>query len=121
MTRLKPSKSFTQQVFGAYFSSRPMTFTTLWDGRVAVVFGCAPALSPKVGIPWLLGTDLMLSDPQLLLRYTGAWLDYFQHFYPTLHNYAHEDNHVVLKFLEHAGFTLDPLDNGVVSFWRIQE
>jgi len=83
---------------------------TAWDGeQIVCIVGLAPSgtVLTSYGVPWMLGSDLVLTHRRALARaardYTAAMLRR----YPRLVNVVHADNTVAVRWLSRIGFTLD--------------
>lgn len=75
------------------------------DGLVCI-YGVAPSSEPGVGIPWLLGTDLLDHHMKSLCKRARAELAYWHRTYPTLTNYTDRRNIRILVWLRWLGFKL---------------
>lgn len=76
------------------------------NGTVEFVFGC-PRSDDATGIPWLLGTDLLV-DRQFVapfLRVSRHYVAEWQREYPLLHNFTDARNTVHHRWLRWLGFT----------------
>lgn len=83
-------------------------YTLLIDGRVAAIFGVAPAgglLDPR-GVPWLLGTDLIWPNRRALARHARRYILRMLATYPHLINIVHARNTHATRWLRRAGFVL---------------
>lgn len=82
------------------------SLTALDDtNRVVAIFGCEPLRGhDTVGVPWLLGTNLLdrhvLSMCRTARQYVDKWLDT----YPILTNATSTTNTVVIDWLKWLGF-----------------
>jgi hypothetical protein len=82
----------------------------LIDGEIACVFGCAEygSLLAPVGVPWLLGTDVLPRYRRVLQRWARRYIEAMLQEYPRLFNAVHADNTVAVHWLRRLGFTLHP-------------
>lgn len=86
-------------------STRAWTGTI--DGRTAAIFGVAAA-SPLtgLGVPWLVGTDLVGRHPRVFLRRSRPILGEMLRLYPRLVNYVDADNEAAVRWLGWLGFRI---------------
>lgn len=82
----------------------------LVDGEPAAVFGCAElgTLLAPIGVPWLLGTELVPRHRRVLQRWARRYIETMLQDYPRLFNAVHAENTVALRWLKHLGFTVHP-------------
>ncbi|EMX0849497.1 hypothetical protein AAF302_000704 [Pluralibacter gergoviae] len=87
----------------------------LINGRVVAIFGVAPAsMIGGSGIPWLVGTDALVTYQRTFLRRCGRVVTAMLMAYPRLENYVDVRNHVAKSWLHWLGFTLEePAPYGV--------
>lgn len=81
------------------------------DGRLGCVFGVAPlggAFFSDVGVPWMLGTDLVRRHQRLLMRDSPAYIRAMLDQFPNLLNFVHAENVEAVRWLKRMGFTLHP-------------
>jgi hypothetical protein len=79
------------------------------DRTLVCLFGVAPVPhAPGTGVPWLIGSDLILRHQRAFLRRNRARLAEMQALYPVLRNWVDARNHVALRWLSWLGFTIDP-------------
>jgi hypothetical protein len=80
------------------------------DGELACVFGCAEygSLIAPVGVPWLLGTDVIPRHRRVLQRWARRYIEAMLQEYPRLFNAVHAGNTVAMHWLKRLGFTLHP-------------
>jgi hypothetical protein len=92
-----------------------------FDGQPGGLFGLAE-LSPEVGVPWMVGTDLMVTHAKSWLRKAVAMRDIYHKHYPTLTNIAHCDNTKSIRWLQGLGFEFShepvPGHPGFIQFTR---
>lgn len=72
--------------------------------------GAAPSGVPGVGLPWMVGTDGILSEALSVARQTRHYVELMQDEYPVLTNFIDARNEVSLAWLYHAGFHLIDAD-----------
>lgn len=87
-----------------------MCWSAYVDGELACIFGCAPAgtLLNPIGIPWLLGTDVMQKHRRIFVRQARPYIAQMLAAYPTLMNAVHAENTVAVRWLRSVGFKLAP-------------
>lgn len=76
------------------------------DGTPACVFGLADGAG--VGVPWLLGTDLVAQHRRVLVRHAPAYIGQMLAESGRLWNVVHARNLQAVRWLRRAGFTLHP-------------
>lgn len=84
-----------------------ITLGIFLDGKPAGVFGLTE-VSPEVGAPWLLGTDLLVKHSREWLGVAPAMRDLFHSRYPTLMNMLHTKNTRSKRWLKKLGFSFLP-------------
>lgn len=63
--------------------------------------------SPKIGVPWLLGTDEIVKYPrQILVESRKILKKALESKFEYLYNYVHEDNELSKKYLKVIGFKI---------------
>lgn len=79
------------------------------DGALMFVAGITPRnfMSPKRS-PWLLGTDLIETNPRPFLRYTRAEMPALCAAYPIMENWIDARSTVTISWLRWLGFTIHP-------------
>lgn len=84
--------------------------TATVDGRVGAIFGVSPiSMASGVGCPWMLGTDLVLTNRRALMRDSPAYIRAMLRVYPHLVNLVHAENAFAVRWLRHSGFNLHPV------------
>lgn len=98
--------------------------TVLIDGKLAGIGGCnkhpASTLLAPMGVPWLLGTDVLTRHPRVLQREARRYIAAMLEVYPHLFNIVHADNHVTIRWLKRLGFTIRTpirLSTGALFYW----
>lgn len=83
---------------------------TGWVGAEPVaLFGVArPSLLAGVGLPWLLGSDLLLRHQRAFLRRCPGYLERMRRGHLLLHNWVDERNAASRRWLAWLGFRFDP-------------
>ena len=79
-----------------------MARAALIDDQVACIWGVRPAgtmLTP-IGVPWMLGTDLVPQHRRLLLGYAGDAIKRMLALYPILINFVHCENAQAVRWLK---------------------
>lgn len=75
------------------------------DGRLVAMLGVVPAdLLGGLGVPWMLGTDLVEQQQRALVRLSRAYIPRMRQALPKLVNYVDARNERAIRFLRHAGF-----------------
>lgn len=77
------------------------------DGVPAGVFGLAE-MTPEIGAPWMLGTDLLVKHSRPWLQAAPTMCNTFLTQYPTLINMIHKKNTRSKKWLKKLGFEFLP-------------
>lgn len=93
------------------------SLTAMADGVPMCVFGVGTAsLVPHIGVPWLLGTDLIHGHYRAFLRGSVQWRDRIAGSYGLLVNAVDTRNALSVRWLKWLGFTLhDPVPMGVAQ------
>lgn len=92
--------------------SRSVDVSTLawagfYDGRPLAMFGVAAIVNRDgVGVPWMLGTDLIETAGLTVARQSMVVVRVMSDMYPVLMNYVHDRNTVSKRWLQWLGFTL---------------
>lgn len=75
------------------------------DGRLVAMLGVVAAdLLGGLGVPWMLGTDLVEQQQRALVRLSRAYIPRMMQALPKLVNYVDARNERAIRFLRHAGF-----------------
>ena len=94
-------------------ASRPGWAVEL-DGKPIVLFGASPALKKiegeytVIGSPWLVGTDEIEKYPVHFFRVSKDLIGVMKARYSHLENWTDERNTLSLRWLEWAGFVIEP-------------
>ena len=91
-------------LWNCYFNTGPFVFTVLVDCEPAAMFGVVGTAEKDVGVPWMIGTDKLLSAKRALVTESIKWIDFLQTIYPRLVNYVDERNTVSIRWLKAMGF-----------------
>ena len=84
----------------AFVASRP-------DGSPLAVFGVGSSEElPRLGIPWMVGTDEMIRYKKALIRDAHKWVEKKLDTYTILSNYVDSRNTVHINWLKHLGFVV---------------
>ena len=76
-----------------------------WDGSVHAIFGVAPLPGePLVGVPWLLGSDAVLTNGVPFLRDSAAFVENWQRTWPVLMNCVDARHTRARRWLRWLGF-----------------
>lgn len=100
---------------GMSLGSSDAAWTGLMDGQVAVIWGVAPQdeLERDVGVPWMLGSDLIVQHPRLFLTHCQAAVEEMQALFPILENHVDIRNTVAIRWLKWLGFDImEPVPHG---------
>ncbi len=88
--------------------SQPHAYTALIDGRVICMFGLAPqTLTGEVGIPWLLGSELVEEHYRTFARHSRKMVQWMREMHPKLRNIVDARNTFSVRWLAWLGFTLE--------------
>jgi hypothetical protein len=85
-------------------------WTVTVDGELAAILGVTrhgTVLAP-IGVPWMLGTELVRQHRRCLARLTPQYIDQMLQVAPHLLNYVHARNTVAVRWLKRTGFRLHP-------------
>ena len=84
----------------AFVASRP-------DGTLLALYGVGGCGElPRLGIPWMVGTDAMLSYRKALIRDARKWIEKKLDTYTILSNHVDSRNTVHINWLKHMGFNV---------------
>lgn len=101
------SGSTPQEAFERSLAASPLAWTALLEGEPVAMFGAGgETLLAPVGVPWLLGTDVLDQYPASVGRASRWGVAQMRACYPVLANWSdarHERAHEWLRWL---GFTL---------------
>lgn len=81
------------------------------DGELAAVFGVA-ALSVLngIGVPWMMGTDLLDRMPRAVIENTRAYIPRMLVLFPHLTNFVDARNQRSIRLLRWLGFEIRPAE-----------
>ena len=101
------------------------TFTALVDGEPVMMFGAVPE-HDLVGSIWMLCSEVVDKHPKTFIKWSPAFLDYFQQKYFILQNVCPVEHYKTLTWLGYLGFMIMPTSfelNGhqVLRFVRCQD
>ena len=86
------------------------------DEEPVAVFGVGRlSLLSGVGVPWMLGTDMLKANAKLLLPMAPLVVRKMMQGHDVLRNVVHEDNKASIRWLEYMGFRMG---NPVEAGWR---
>lgn len=75
------------------------------DEQLVAMVGIVPAdLLSGLGVPWMLGTDLVERHQRALVRLSRSYIPSMRQALPKLVNYVDARNERAIRFLRHAGF-----------------
>lgn len=102
MQMVTPSQALARSLWLSDYS-----FAGLVDGRAEVMWGVG-YLSPVfgVGMPWLLGTDVVIDHKRTFLEQSKLWVDMMMARYEELTNFVDDRNTISKRWLKWLGFTL---------------
>lgn len=102
-SRVQPHEALMEALGGE-------AFTGIVDDEPACMFGCRPVspLHPQVAIPWLLGTEKMVSRPWTFLRVSHIYVRNLKERHQLLYNYVDARNTVAVQWIRSLGFVLQP-------------
>lgn len=81
--------------------------TALIGDKMAAIFGVVPlSLLGGIGSPWMLGTDLVASNPGAFMKESASYIRNMLEAYPHLFNFVDARNAKAIRWLRRAGFTL---------------
>lgn len=85
-------------------------FAVRVGGNLAAIMGVSPAgtLMAPVGVPWMLGTDLVPLHRRTLAVLAPRYIRRMLQDFPHLANVVHARNTVAVRWLQRCGFTLNP-------------
>lgn len=89
------------------YESSKLALGIFVDGTPAGVFGLGE-VTPEIGAPWMLGTDLLVKHSRPWLKAAPTMRDSFLTQYPTLINMIHKKNTRSKKWLKKLGFEFLP-------------
>ena len=104
---------------------RAETYTALLNDEPVMMFGIVPEHELVASI-WMLCSEKVNRYPKTFLKWSPAFVDYFQQQFYLLQNVCPSDHEKTLSWLEYLGFVTlpDPIDkNGyeVLRFVRCQD
>jgi len=97
-----------QVLLRAYLYSARYCYSVVLDNKVVGMFGITK-LRDGVGIPWLLGSNVLTQFPLAFHKETKEYLDKFMKEFKVLFNYVDQRNTIAIKWLKILGFTFTKL------------
>lgn len=93
---------------GATVGASDRAWTGLIDGQVACIFGvrAADEFDGTVGVPWMIGSDLLVTHQRLFLRHCRECVSWMQGMFPVLENHVDARNSVAINWLRWLGFDI---------------
>ena len=94
------------------------------DGRLVCMWGVCPG--PGYGVPWMLGTDEVVTYQKHFLRRNRSFVLRMHQEFDRLYNWVDARNVVAIRWLRWLGFTIEPavshgpLDLPFHLFWRVE-
>ena len=84
------------------------TWTLLYLDKPIMMFGVArDSLLSNTGVPWLLGTNDIMSIRLTVLKLSRGYIDKMLENFDLLENYVHSENLVSIHWLKWCGFTIE--------------
>lgn len=97
-----------EKVIADSVASSKKSWAAFVDGRVALIAGVAVhPTDENIGIPWMLGTDLLLAHKKQFVRITSPYLALVSEGFVCLANAVHVRNSVSIAWLKRLGFTIN--------------
>ncbi len=88
--------------------ARGNCWTILGDGIPEGMVGIIPlSLFSDRGLPWMLGTDVLVEDKTLFIRLTRKLFEEAVKGFNYLENYKSMENKIALRWLESMGFSVE--------------
>lgn len=93
---------------GASLAVSEVAWTGLVDGEIVAMWGVGRSdeLDDTVGVPWLLGTDLVEKHARRFLIHSRPLLEQVQERFPVLENHVDARNTVAIRWLRWLGFDI---------------
>lgn len=89
----------------------PEPITVLADDEIAAIFGVGySSILSLIGIPWLLGSEVMNRLDKPLLSVSRAVIEHWRTKHQTMINYVSADHHQSIRWLKWLGFTVHPAE-----------
>lgn len=114
---LKASFDYSDQCYFATYDDQPLA-----------LFGIATDMQDQtLGVPWLLGADLLADCRISLLRLSKAYLAEWGETFARLANFVKADHHASQIYLRHLGFefgapiALGPMGDEFIPFFKITD
>lgn len=94
-------------------------WTVRADGEIVFMIGVCPLSTiGRVGVPWLLGSDLVSKHRRTFMVETRRLLAVAHRRFPILRNYIHDGHRQALRWMDWLGFMIrDPQPIGSGLFW----
>ena len=98
-------------------------WTAFIDGRPEFMWGVSASANQLIGIPWLLGTEVLESKAAFeFARQSRGYVEKMQEGFELLVNYVHAENDASLRWLKWCGFVLGEKrlvnNENFFRFWR---
>jgi hypothetical protein len=117
--RIEVYESSRREVLPALTASEKRserTATVRWDDEPVAIFGVGRlSLTSGVGVPWMLGTDVLSRNAKHLLPYAPPMVEKMMQGHDVLRNLVHDDNKASIRWLKSMGFRMS---NPVAAGWR---
>lgn len=98
--------------------------TAVVDDEPHAMMGVAPLnMIEGIGIPWMLGSELIYEHGRDLIRYGPAIIAEMRQGFERLENVVHTENHRALRFLRHFGWEISEQEeaHGGLAFVRFRK
>lgn len=83
------------------------SWTGFMDGKIVCVFGISrKAPLSEIGVPWLVGTDLIAENYRPFARISREYYARFAKAFPQMENFVLADNAVTVRWLKWLGFDM---------------
>lgn len=100
-TGLAPEDALEQSLARAV-----LAWAAVEQGRTVALFGVGAAPLPGCGIPWLLGTDRLVSAARDVVLHSRRYVARMRERFPLLANMVDARNRVALRWLRWCGFCI---------------
>lgn len=97
------------------FNASDLCWTAFVDGKIAVVFGCAPTDRADTGSCWFVSTPALQGARVAFVRQSGVFIGEMLKHYKVLFNFVHKDNKKLIGWLRWSGFRLSEATDDFMS------
>lgn len=92
------------------------------EGEIALVYGVTPSTNIRMGVPWMLSTDVIYKMKKSFIQDCRGEVELMHAAFPFLFNCVHKDNLVSINWLKWLGFNIveKPIgpNRDIYYFWR---